>query len=212
MRPGPYIPAAKQFIPPQISLTEARLLVDFVVESGGKWLKVEQRGKSPPNLSGCCMFRGLYEHSVDAKGRTMVPARFREVLKAQRLPQCSLVTDDSEEVLIMTTGIDACLVAYTPSAWNAFEAKLATLSQFDPAVVQLKRLYVAGASECVIDKQGRLLIPPMLREHASIDKEVVWTGMVTTIEVWAKDTWQKQMATSRQDKTAVLQALAGLGL
>ena len=157
------------------------------------------------------MFRGLYEHAIDAKGRTTFPSRFREVLAggATRAPEaCETV----EERLIVTTGIERCLVAYTPVAWDAFEAKLAALSQFDAAVVQLKRIYVAPATECVIDKHGRLLIPPMLREYSGLTHDVVWAGMVTTIELWAKERWARQVDASRTDPGAIVRALTELGL
>ncbi len=149
------------------------------------------------------MFRGLHEHSIDAKGRTSLPASFREALTK---------IGQGEESLIVTTGIDRCLVAYPPTEWRAFEAKLAALSQFDPAVVQLKRIYVAGATECTLDKHGRLLLPPMLREYAELDQNLVWAGMVTTIEIWAKERWSEQQAASRADRSAIAKALTGLGL
>src|SRR5688572_11491402 len=133
------------------------------------------------------MFRGLHEHTIDAKGRTAVPARFRDVLARG-------LGDGAPEQLIITTGIDPCLVAYTPAQWGAFEAKLAGLSQFDPSVVQLKRIYVAPATECDIDKHGRLLLPPVLRHYAGLEKDIVWAGMVTTMEIWAKDAWDARMA------------------
>jgi len=142
------------------------------------------------------MFRGLHEHSIDPKGRLSVPARFRVDLTQ----------------LILTTGIDPCLVAYTPAQWTAFESKLAGLSQFDPAIVQLKRLYVAPATECDIDKHGRLLIPPVLRQYAGLEKETVWAGMVTTLEIWAKDAWDARMAASRDDRASVARAMTELGL
>ncbi len=145
------------------------------------------------------MFRGLYEHAMDAKGRTSLPSRFRELLP-------------EDDRLILTTGIDRCLVAYPLAEWQAFEGKLAALPQFDPAVVQLKRIYVAGATECSLDKHGRLLIPPMLREYAGIQRDVVWAGMVTTIEVWAKEAWNDQAAASREDRGAIAQKLGELGL
>jgi len=152
------------------------------------------------------MFRGLYEHTIDAKGRTSLPSIFRDAL-AQR-------ADNGEdgERLIVTTGIDRCLVAYPVAEWRAFESRLAGLSQFDPAVVQLKRIYVAGATECNIDKHGRLLLPPMLREYAELERDLVWAGMVTTIEIWAKEHWNDQVAASRQDRQAIARALTELGL
>jgi len=146
------------------------------------------------------VFKGLYEHAMDAKGRTSLPSRFRELLP------------EGDERLILTTGIDRCLVAYAVPEWEAFEAKLAALPQFDPAVVRLKRIYVAGATECSIDKHGRLLIPPMLREYAGIDRDVVWAGMVTTIEVWAKEAWSDQVSALRADRGAIANKLGELGL
>ncbi len=153
------------------------------------------------------MFKGLYEHAIDAKGRTSIPVRFRELLEAQRGD-----AQGSETRLVVTTGIDKCLVAYPPDAWRAFESRLASLSQFDPAVVTLKRLYVAGATECAIDKHGRLLIPPMLREYAQLERELVWAGMVTYAEVWAKDLWTEQAAATRGQRDAIARALTELGL
>ena len=153
------------------------------------------------------MFRGLYEHTVDAKGRTSLPVRFRDALAADADDDGAL-----DDRLIITTGMDRCLVAYPVAEWRAFEARLAALSQFDPAVVQLKRIYVAGATECAIDKHGRLMIPPMLREYAGLERDVVWAGMVTTIEVWAKESWSEQVAVSRADPQAIARALTELGL
>ncbi len=163
------------------------------------------------------MFRGMFEHSIDAKGRTSLPARFREVLANDPSEH-----DDEEDVersskfnkptLIVTTSIERCLVAYPLHEWRAFEAKLAALPQFDPAVVQLKRIYVAGATECTVDRHGRLQLPPMLREYARLQRELVWAGMVTTIEIWAKEAWADQVQTSRSDPLAISKALTELGL
>jgi MraZ protein len=152
------------------------------------------------------MFRGLHEHTIDAKGRMSLPVRFREQL-------ASTPSGDAEEVhFILTTGIDKCLVLYPVDQWKAFEEKLAGLSQFDPAVVAIRRIYLAGATEITLDKNGRLLIPPMLREHAGLRRDVVWAGMGQTVELWAKELWNIQAESSRSDKQAVSSALAGLGL
>ena len=158
------------------------------------------------------MFRGLHEHSIDAKGRINVPARFRDVLARQRVQSPAPPDSALDDQLIITTGIDPCLVGYTPAQWEVFEKRLAALSQFDPAVVQLKRIYVAGATECDIDKHGRLLIPPPLRQYAGLEKDVVWAGMVNTVEIWAKDAWDTRMAASRQDRGAIARAMVELGL
>lgn len=171
------------------------------------------------------MFRGLHEHTIDAKGRVSLPQRFRDGLlgKAERgavsgregagtKGEGDGETDAEADSLIITTGIDRCLVAYPKAEWEAFEARLAALPQFDPAVVQVKRIYVAGATECPIDRHGRLLIPPMLREYAGLGRDVVFAGMVSTIEIWAKEAWTEQSLLSRSDRQAVASKLAELGL
>ena len=150
------------------------------------------------------MFRGLHEHSIDPKGRTQCPARFREVLRHSQ--------GDAPEQLIVTTGLDQCLVGYAPADWAAFEERLAKLPQFDPAVVRLKRIYVASASECPIDRHGRLLIPPTLRQYAGLEKDLVWAGMVGACEIWDQDTWLERLRRSREDTAAVARALTALGM
>ena len=101
------------------------------------------------------MFRGRYEHTIDAKGRTSLPARYRDVLSSV-----------GERRIILTSALDPCLVAYTAPEWHAFEDKLAKLPQFDKAVQKLKRIYVSGAVECEVDDSGRVLVPPTLRDYA----------------------------------------------
>lgn len=156
--------------------------------------------------SGHYMFRGLHEHTIDAKGRMSLPVRFREQL-------APMSSGEAEEVnFILTTGIDRCLVLYPVQQWQDLEEKLAGLSQFDPAVVTIRRIYLAGATEVTLDKNGRLLIPPMLREYAGLCRDVVWAGMGNTVELWGKEHWNLQAEASRSDRQAVSAALAGLGL
>ena len=126
------------------------------------------------------MFRGHFEHSIDAKGRTSLPARFRDLL-----------ADTGDLRLVITPALfDPCLHAHPMRAWEALEEKIAALPQFDPNVVAFRRRYVSAAVECELDKQGRLLVPPALRDHAGFQKEVLWAGMGPTIELWSKERWQ----------------------
>ena len=125
------------------------------------------------------MFRGRYEHAIDAKGRTSLPSRFREVLAA-----------NGESKLVLTTGLEPCLVAYPMTEWMAFEDRLARLPQFDPNVAMLRRIYVSGAVECDLDRLGRLVIPATLRDHASLDREALWAGMGRHVELWAKSRFE----------------------
>lgn len=150
------------------------------------------------------MFRGLHEYTIDQKGRVSVPGRFRDIL-AGGAPA-------SEERVIITTSIDPCLVAYPVAEWMAFEERLSKLPQFDPNVLKLKRLYVAAATEVVVDKQGRISLPQELREYAGLEKDVIFAGMVKTFELWSKDRWKHNAEQARTEAAGVAQALANLGL
>ncbi|MCZ6806660.1 MAG: division/cell wall cluster transcriptional repressor MraZ [Deltaproteobacteria bacterium] len=150
------------------------------------------------------MFRGRYEHSIDAKGRTSVPSRFREVMTAQ-----------GDSKLVLTTGLETCLVAYPMAEWIAFEERLAELPQFDEDVVTLKRIYVSGAVECDVDKVGRLLIPAALRKHARLKRDALWAGMGRYIELWSKETFEglrKDVLADDDRRLAISKRLAELGL
>ena len=150
------------------------------------------------------MFRGRYQHAIDSKGRTSVPARFREVLST---------LGDSK--LIVTTGLEACLVAYPMGEWVEFERRLAALPQFDADVAILKRIYVSGAVECDFDKVGRLLVPAALRKHAALKKEALWAGMGSHIELWAPETFEslrREVLDDEERKLGVARRLAELGL
>ncbi len=147
------------------------------------------------------MFRGRYEHTIDAKGRTSLPARYRDVLASM-----------AERRIILTSGLDPCLVAYTTPEWTSFEEKLAKLPQFDRAVQKLRRIYVSGAVECDVDDSGRILIPPTLREHAKLTKDVLWAGSGKYAELWDKEVWKKAFETTDEERVDISTRLAELGL
>jgi MraZ protein len=147
------------------------------------------------------MFRGRHEHTIDAKGRTSVPARYRDALDAA-----------GEKRIVLTSALDRCLQAYSPPEWNAFEERLAKLPQFDRVVQKLKRICVSGAVECDIDDVGRILVPPSLREHAGLRKEVLWAGSGHYAELWDKEEWLKNIETSDEERQSMAQRLAELGL
>ena len=132
------------------------------------------------------MFRGQFEHAIDAKGRTSLPSRYRDVLAA-----------GNDLRLVLTRALfDRCLHLYPMKAWEELEAKIAEMPQFDPNVVAFRRLYLSAAVECELDKQGRILIPPSLRDHAELEKDVLWAGMGRTAELWSKERWQSAQAMS----------------
>lgn len=120
------------------------------------------------------MFIGEYEHTVDAKGRVIMPAKLR---------------DDIGEKFILTKGLDGCLFAYSQTEWTNFEEKLKTLPLTNKNARDFVRFFLSGAIECEIDKQGRFLIPNNLREAAGLVKETVIIGVGTRIEIWDKEKW-----------------------
>ncbi len=147
------------------------------------------------------MFRGRYETTVDQKGRTSLPARFRDVL-----------AEGNDTRMVITTALEPCLVAYPLSGWKAFEKKLAERPSFDPNVIQIKRFYVASAQECPVDGHGRILIPSGLREYSNITREVVWSGMVSYVELWDQARWKTAFQAAKADAERLGKALADLGL
>jgi len=126
------------------------------------------------------VLRGRYEHAVDEKGRTSVPARFRDAMTA-----------GGDSYLVLTTGLDPCLVAYPMREWLAFEERLAKLPQFDASVAMLRRIYVSSAVECELDKSGRILVPAPLRKHAGLERDALWAGMGRHAEIWSIDRFEK---------------------
>jgi MraZ protein len=147
------------------------------------------------------MFRGRYEHTIDAKGRTSVPARYRDVLVAA-----------GERRIVLTTALDPCLAAYSLGEWTAFEERLSRLPELDRAVKRLKRIYVSGAIECEIDDVGRILVPPTLRDHAELKKDVLWAGSGRYAELWDKELARKYFApTDEADRRQIEARLEELG-
>ncbi len=146
------------------------------------------------------MFKGRFEHTIDAKGRVSIPSRFREIL-------ASRYEDDR---LIVTSFLEPCLLAYPVAEWQALEERVRELPRFDPAVIRLKRVLVSGATECPIDKNGRILIPPVLRDLAGLEREMIWAGMVDNIEIWSRANWQQMFEQARGPDLA--EAMGKLGL
>jgi MraZ protein len=120
------------------------------------------------------MFLGEFVHTIDEKGRLTIPAKFRA---------------DLASGLVVTRGIDRCLAIYPLEEWERLAGRVSALPMTDRRARAFRRLVFANASDAVPDKQGRMLIPPRLREYASLDGEVVVTGLDTYIEVWNLDAW-----------------------
>ena len=148
------------------------------------------------------MFRGQFEHAIDAKGRTSLPSRFRDVLGA-----------GNDLRLVLTRALfDRCLHLHPMRAWEELEAKIAEMPQFEPNVVAFRRMYLSAAVECELDKQGRILVPPSLRDHAELSKEVLWAGMGRTVELWSQQRWQAAEVLSDEELRSFKTAMEQLRL
>ncbi|MCI5994651.1 MAG: division/cell wall cluster transcriptional repressor MraZ [Blautia sp.] len=141
------------------------------------------------------MFMGEYNHSIDTKGRLIIPSRFREELGDE---------------FVVTKGLDGCLFVFPDHEWRAFEEKLRTLPLTNKSARQFARFFVAGATPCELDKQGRILLPQTLREFAGLEKDVVLTGMLNRIEIWSKAKWAEN--SSYDDMDDIAEQMTDLGL
>ena len=126
------------------------------------------------------MFYGEFAHSIDNKGRLILPSKIREVAKANFV-----------EKFYVTRGLDKCLFMFSEEEWKAAEQKFKTMSFTKTDARKFNRLYFSGAVEVVADKQGRILLPTYLKDFAGIKRDVVIIGVSNRVEIWAKDQWQE---------------------
>ena len=122
------------------------------------------------------MFMSEYNHTIDAKGRLIIPSKFREVLGDE---------------FVVSKGMDGCLFVYANEDWNAFEQKLTSLPLINKEARKFARFFLAGAAQVELDKQGRILLPASLREFAELDKDVVLVGVGSRIEIWNKEKYEE---------------------
>ena len=143
------------------------------------------------------MFIGEYEHSVDVKGRIIMPSKLRENIG---------------EKFIITKGLDKCLFAYSKSEWANFEEKLKTLPLTNKNARDFVRFFLSGAVECEIDRQGRFLVPANLRTYANIDKEIVIIGVGTRLEIWNKSSWTNYSSEENISADEIAENMTMLGI
>jgi len=146
------------------------------------------------------MFRGRYEHALDDKGRLSIPAKFREILVKRR--QNSLIL----------TEFDSCLAAYPIKEWQQFEDRIRSQSTLRREFRDFLRLFYSGAIETSLDNQGRVLIPPQLRERAGLRREVVLVGVLNKIEIWSKERWEQFVAEKAHTFEEIATKLAERGV
>lgn len=141
------------------------------------------------------MLVGEFQHNIDAKGRVIMPAKFR---------------DELGEKFVVTKGLDKCLFVFSPEEWDKLDNKLSEQSLSKGRKIQ--RFFYGGMTECELDKQGRLLIPQSLREYADISKDVVFVGLAKRAEIWNKDEWDKQNTEFIEDADDVALQMEDLGI
>ena len=142
-------------------------------------------------------FMGEYNHSIDAKGRLIIPSKFREGLG---------------ESFVVTKGLDGCLWALSSVEWNSFSEKLTSLPVARKDARKLSRFFLAGASEVETDKMGRILIPQVLRTYAGLDKDAVLIGDGSKVEIWNKEAWAVESEFENVDELAEQLGELGFGI
>ncbi|TNH03307.1 division/cell wall cluster transcriptional repressor MraZ [Testudinibacter sp. TR-2022] len=130
------------------------------------------------------MFRGATSVSLDSKGRLAVPTRYRTEILEQNGGQMVCTVDIRQP----------CLLLYPLNEWEIIEQKLAALSNFDPQQRRLQRVMLGYAAECGLDKNGRILLSPVLREHVKLDKNIMLVGQLNKFEIWSEEAWLAQIA------------------
>jgi len=149
------------------------------------WRKVGESGGTVKLKT--TMFRGNSFHNLDDKGRIIVPARFREVLNQSSIDG------------IMASKMDGAVVCYNFEQWHKIENRILSLAVKSENMRRFRRIFIGGAFECLLDKQGRILIPPALREHTHLVKEIVFVGVLDHFEIWSRENWIEEDAKLQKD-------------
>jgi MraZ protein len=143
------------------------------------------------------MFMGEYQHNVDAKGRLIVPAKFRDHLG---------------ETFILTRGLDQCLFGYPLSEWEIIEEKLKALPLTKKDARAFTRFFFSGATECELDKQGRINIASPLMQYAKLEKECIVLGVSNRIEIWSKSLWEEYFSESEDSFAEIAENMIGFDI
>lgn len=148
-------------------------------------------------LEGVQMLLGEYRHSIDEKGRLIIPAKLR---------------DELGDSFVICNGLEGCLFVYSQEEWNKFVAELESLPRMNKDARRFKRYFFGSASEGTFDKQGRVLIPPALRQAAELEKDVVLVGVQDRVEIWNRDLWDDSKDISEEDLDAIAERMESIGI
>lgn len=161
------------------------------------WGKVEESGSQLYKRVETCMFIGEHQHTIDEKGRVIIPSKFREDLGYE---------------FVMTKGLDNCLFVYAKDEWKILEEKLKALPLTHKDARAFVRFFFSGATECILDKQGRVIIPSNLRDHSKLVKDAVIIGVSTRIEIWSKEEWDDYNDDENLSYDSIAEKMAELGI
>jgi len=142
------------------------------------------------------MFYGEHEHSLDKKGRLIIPSRIREISQENYI-----------EKFFITRGLDGCLFMFAEEEWKAQEAKFKSISFTKPEARKFNRIFFSGASEITPDKQGRVLIPKYLKDFANIKRDIVIIGVSNRIEIWSRERWTEFYKNSKDKFEEIAEGL-----
>lgn len=143
------------------------------------------------------MFIGEYQHSIDPKKRLALPSKLRTELKNK---------------VVVTRGLDKCLFIYPMKAWEELASRLGTMPVGESTTRSFVRLMLAGATDCEIDKQGRILIPDYLKDYAGLDKNVIIAGLYNRLEIWDESKWNEYKKSAEKNTDEIAEQLGRLGV
>ncbi len=166
-----------------------------MVGSGGKWSE-SGRGAAAEK-KGVPMLLGEYNHTIDGKGRVIIPARLR---------------DDLGDSIVICNGLEGCLFVYSQEEWEKFVEKLSTLPRMNKAARTFQRYFFATAPEGSFAKHRRVLVPPTLRNAAGLEKDVVLVGVLDRVEIWDKERWDERNQISEEDMDAIAEHMDAIGI
>ena len=143
------------------------------------------------------MLLGEYNHTIDEKGRLIIPAKFR---------------NDLGENVVICKGLEGCLFVYSQEEWESFVNELKSLPRMNKDARIFQRYFFGSANVLTYDKQGRVLVPPSLRKDAGLEKEVTLVGVQDRVEIWDKDLWEERSEVSEEDLDAIADRMESIGI